>query len=89
MTFFGLLGHLAGFLAPALALALMLSLAPRWRAAGRKARLGWPVSVALLFGVGALVLLAGLAFYGRDAKMATYLALVLAQGTLGWWLQRR
>lgn len=89
MTFFGLLGHLAGFLAPALALALMLSLAPRWRAAGRKTRLGWPASAGLLLGVGALVLVAGLALYGRDAKMGTYTALVLVQGTLGWWLQRR
>jgi hypothetical protein len=30
------------------------------------------------------VLLAGLVFFGRDGKMATYAALVLAQGTLAW-----
>jgi hypothetical protein len=35
------------------------------------------------------VLLAGLVFFGRDGKMATYAALVLVQGTLGWWMRRR
>ena len=89
MTLIDSLGHLVGFVAPALFMALVLGLAPRWRAAGRQVRTRWTVAVGLLFGAGVLVLLAGLVFYGRDAKMATYAALVLVQGTLGWWLQRR
>ena len=36
-----------------------------------------------------LVLLAGLVFFGRDGKMATYAALVAVQGTLAWWLHRK
>jgi hypothetical protein len=87
MTFFGALAHLAGFVAPALVMALLLGLGPRWRASGRTRP--WTRSVGLLFGAGVLVLLAGLVFYGRDARMGTYAALVLVQGTLGWWLQRR
>jgi hypothetical protein len=34
--------------------------------------------------VGMVVLLAGLVYFGRDGKMATYAVLVLAQGTLAW-----
>ncbi|MDP2264535.1 MAG: hypothetical protein Q8K24_15405 [Hydrogenophaga sp.] len=89
MTFIQLLGHLAGFVAPALVMALVLGLGPRWHAAGRQGKPRWTVAVGLLFGAGVLVLLAGLVFYGRDGRMATYAALVLVQGTLGWWLQRR
>jgi len=87
MTFFGLLGHLAGLLAPAVAMALVLCLAPRLRRAGR--RKPWSLDLGLLLLAGSVVLLAGLLFFGRDAKMATYTALVLVQGSLGWWLQRR
>lgn len=89
MTFLGLLAHLAGFLAPALAVALFLCLAPRLRRAGRQSRRRWTQDFGLLLLAGAVVLLAGLVFFGRDAKMLTYAALVLTQGSVGWWLQRR
>jgi hypothetical protein len=89
MTFIGLLGHLAGFLAPAVLVALVLCLVPRLRHAGRQGRRRWTLDLGLLFLAGSVVLLGGLLFFGRDAKMATYTALVLVQGSLGWWLQRR
>jgi hypothetical protein len=89
MTFFGLLGHLVGLLAPAFTLALLLCLAPRLRRAGRQGSRRWTQDLGWLFLAGALVLMAGLLYFGRDAKMATYTALVLVQGSLGWWLQRR
>jgi hypothetical protein len=38
--------------------------------------------------VGALVLLAGLWWFGRDAKMATYTALVLVMALCQWVLSR-
>lgn len=88
MTFLALLGHIAGLLAPAIAVAVMLwvlTLRRGARASGRGAKAGlW-----MLMGAGALVLLAGLLYFGRDGKMATYTALVLAQGSMAWWLRRR
>jgi len=87
MTFFSAIFHLMGLLAPALGLGGLLWLGLLWRR-GRRGRrksagkpwrqLGWLVLV------GTAVLLAGLVFFGRDGKMATYAALVLAQGTLAW-----
>ncbi len=73
-----------GLLAPALGVAVLLWLGLLWRrgrrqSGGRPARqLGWLVLV------GVAVLLVGLAYFGRDGKIATYAALVLAQGTLAW-----
>ena len=43
----------------------------------------------MLAGAGVLVLLGGLILFGRDGKMFTYAALVLAQGTLAWWMRAR
>jgi len=84
MTFFSATFHLMGLLAPALGLAVLLWLGLLWRRGRRKSggqsgrQLGW------LLLVGVAVLLAGLVYFGRDGKMATYAALVLAQGTLAW-----
>jgi hypothetical protein len=89
MNFFALMAHLAGFLAPALVVGLILWLAPQWSSKGRVARWSRSTDLAVLVAAGAAVLLAGLVFFGRDGKMATYAALVLVQGTLGWWMRRR
>ncbi len=84
MTFSASIFHLLGLLAPALGLAVLLWLGLMLRRRQRKStseparQLGWLVVV------GVVVLMAGLAFFGRDAKMATYAALVVAQGTLAW-----
>jgi len=74
--------HLLGFLAPAFTLALTLPLAARWLLRP-SARPFWQQGAAV-FAAGALVLLAGLWWFGRDGKMATYAALVLATGTAQW-----
>lgn len=85
MTVIALALHLAGFLAPALATALLLWLvAGFWRTERRRG-----LVLGFLMLAGAAVLLAGLAYFGRDGKVATYAALVLVQGTLVWWLRRR
>jgi hypothetical protein len=34
------------------------------------------------------VLVAGLAWFGRDGRMATYVALVVVCGSAQWWLLR-
>ncbi len=88
MTPLSVLAHLAGFVAPALGVGLLLWAGLRIRRKGRSG-LGSAMQLSLLCVVGIGVLLAGLVFFGRDGKMATYAALVLAQGTLAWWLRGR
>jgi hypothetical protein len=76
--------HLLSFVAPALAVALVVALAgtlvlPR---SGRPQR--WWLPFALNFIAGVAVLVAGLWWFGRDGKMATYAALVIAVATSQW-----
>ncbi len=76
--------HLANFAAPALFLALVLALLGRWLAPAKgKSRALWAVA-AVNFAAGLAVLAAGLWFFGRDGKMATYAALVIVMGTSQW-----
>jgi len=77
--------HLSNFVAPALFLALVLPSTARFLP-GQQTRLRWWQQVVLLFGVGVAVLVAGLVLHGRDGAMTTYAALVLACGTVQWWL---
>lgn len=84
MTFLSAIFHLIGLLAPALVVAFLLWLGLLWRR-GRDqpaGQPGWQLGWLSLLGVA--VLLAGLVYFGRDGKMVTYAALVLAQGTLAW-----
>ena len=89
MTFLALTGHLLNFVAPALVMALLLWGAPRLWPRARRGRGAARTEFLALSGVGVAVLLAGLICFGRDGKMTTYAALVLAQGSLGWWLRGR
>ena len=76
--------HLLSFVAPAFAVAVLVALAGRvvLPRASRPQR--WWAPLALNFVAGVLVLLAGLWFFGRDGKMATYAALVLVVATCQW-----
>lgn len=79
------LGHLLNLFLPALGLGAMASAAAKlaWRrelAAVSWRRLALPASVAC-----AAVVLAGLVFFGRDGKMATYGGMVLACALTLWW----
>ena len=80
--------HLLNFAAPALAVAVLLVLASqvfmRKLAKGRS----WLAPAAINFAVGCGVLAAGLVLLGRDGRMLTYAALVLACATSQWlWLR--
>lgn len=86
MSPFALLDHLIGFIAPALCVALGVTLAGRWVL--RRRGLAWRRALVHA-GIGVLVLLAGLVVFGRDGKMATYAALVVAIATSEWLLERR
>ncbi|WP_299764490.1 hypothetical protein [Ramlibacter sp.] len=88
MNTLALLQHLPGLLAPALAVALLVALGARVLRPSGAPRPGWWASVAINFAVGAAVLGAGLWHFGRDGKMATYLALVVAVATCQWLLGR-
>ena len=89
MTFFALLGHLLNFFDPALVMALLLwGLLCVGHRSTRGGRWGPRNELLSLMALGAMVLLAGLVYFGRDGKMLTYAALVLAQGSLAWWVRR-
>jgi hypothetical protein len=89
MTFLALIGHLLNFMAPALVMALLLWGMPRLWPKARKGRWTPRTELLALSCLGVAVLLAGLIVFGRDAKMVTYAALVLAQGSLVWWVRGR
>lgn len=79
-----LLLHLLSFMAPAVAVALVVALSSRARLVRQSPRTGWRAQFAINLGVGVAVLAAGLWYFGVDGKMATYAALVLAVATTQW-----
>ena len=83
VSFLELLRHGAGFLAPALVVAVLVATAGRLvlPASGRGP---WWLSLGLNALAGAAVLATGLWYFGRDGKMATYAALVLVGATVQW-----
>jgi hypothetical protein len=89
MSVLALFNHALNFLAPALWLALLLPVASLIFMKNRPAALKIQAQAALLFVVGVVVLVIGLVVFGRDGKMLTYLALVLATATGQWAMQRR
>lgn len=83
-----LLIHLANFAAPAAFLAFLLALSAWVFAAKRPAAPALITHAAINFVAGVAVLAAGLWFFGRDGKMATYAALVGVTATVQWLLSR-
>jgi hypothetical protein len=79
-TFF----HLLSFVAPALAVAVLVALAARVIMPRQAPGLSWWLHVAINFIAGVLVLGAGLWYFGVDGKMATYAALVMAIACCQW-----
>lgn len=89
MTFLALIGHLLNFIAPAIGGALLLWGMPRLWPKVRAGRWTARQELLALCALGVAVLLAGLVVFGRDGRMLTYAALVLAQGSLVWWVRAR
>lgn len=83
-----LLIHLMSFAAPALFLALLLVLLGRIMVPNKPSALMAWVQAAINFIAGLAVLAAGLWYFGRDGKMATYAALVVVMGTSQWLLSK-
>ena len=80
--------HLLNFVAPAAAVALVLVLGGGLIGSRSPLAMAWWVRLGILFAVGVAVLAAGLVVWGRDGKMLTYAALVLACATCQWVLGR-
>jgi hypothetical protein len=80
--------HLASFVAPALALALLLPLLARLGRSKHDFRFGWRAQIAINFTVGSTLLAAGLWLLGRDGAMATYAALVAGVATSQWAMEK-
>ena len=76
-----LLNHLFNFLAPALAVAVVLALVGPWFMKKSPSAPGLLAQAAINFVVGALALGAGLWFFGNDGKMASYAAMVVVCAT--------
>ena len=82
-----ILNHLLNFIAPAAAVALLLVVCGRLFSAQGSGMSLWR-QFAAVFLVGLVVLAGGLALLGRDGKMMTYAALVVATATCQWMLVR-
>ena len=76
--------HLLGLLAPAAGVALGVALAARLLLPRRSPPPAWWVPFAINFVAGSAVTVAGLWYFGRDGKMATYAALVVVVATTQW-----
>jgi hypothetical protein len=83
-----LLIHLAGFAAPALFVAVLLAVLCAFLLPKTAAARTTVAQAAINFVAGIAVLAAGLWWFGRDGKMATYAALVVVMGTVQWVLAR-
>ena len=82
------LWHLAGLLAPAAGVALLVSLSGRVLLPEGARPASWMAAWVVDFLAGAGALLAGLALTGRDGTMAAYAGLVVACATSQWLLGR-
>lgn len=88
MDFLAALNHLLNFAAPAAVLALVLVPVSRIFIRNSPQAIAWWAQAAIVFAVGCGVLLVGLWILGRDGKVLTYAALVLAAATCQWLLRR-
>jgi hypothetical protein len=79
--------HVCGFLAPAAFLALVLPPSTRLLLRGARGP-AWPWQALGVFAAAAAVLALGLWYFGRDGKMATYAAVVVAAAAAQWLLVR-
>jgi hypothetical protein len=80
------LWHLLNFLAPALAVAALSAALAKalWRR--DLAGVAWHRLAAWGALSGAAALMGGLVAFGKDGKMATYAALVVATALVQWWI---
>ena len=88
MGLFDFLNHLLNFLAPALWLAGVMTLAARVWIRNKPVALTLMGQCAINFIVSAAALLLGLWFYGHDGKMGTYTGMALFCASSQWLMFR-
>lgn len=76
--------HVCSFFAPALGVGAIASLLAKVLWHGDLRRVSWRRLFGAATAVSAAVLVAGLVFFGRDGKMATYAAMVLGCALALW-----
>ena len=76
--------HLLNFIAPALVVAILTAWMGRRLLSVKAAAPRFRLLTTAGWVAGTVVLVAGSWFFGRDGKMATYLAMVLACATAQW-----
>lgn len=81
-----LLNHVINFAAPAFWLALLLPWLARFLSRKKSSRLPLLKQSAFIFMAGLGVLFLGLALFGQDGKMMTYLALVITAASGQWFM---
>lgn len=77
--------HVFHLFLPALALGMLSAGLAKWLWRRELARVRWKALAGPASAASALVTLAGLAVLGRDGRMATYAAMVLACAVTLWW----
>jgi uncharacterized membrane protein YdcZ (DUF606 family) len=83
-----LINHLLNFLAPAFVVGVMLAILAVISGRNKAASHGLYAQAAINFIAGVVALGLGLWFFGRDGKMATYAAMVVACASTQWWAVR-
>ena len=77
--------QVANFFAPALGVGLLTAALAKWLWRRELSDVRWHRLGALASAASALVLLLGLIVFGRDGKMTTYAAMLLACALTLWW----
>ncbi len=81
--------HLLNFAAPALSIALLVTLFARILVRKQAVALVWYAQAAINCVVCLVLMLAGLWYFGRDGTIASYAAMVLGCATSQWWMLRK
>lgn len=82
------MNHLLNFAAPAFFLAAGMALCARFLGLNHSVTFSWRAQVAINSIVGCGVLAAALWWFGRDGKMASYVALILSSALCQWVFSR-
>ena len=81
--------HLLNFVAPAVFIALLVTLVARVLVRKQAVAPAWYAQAAINLAACIILLLAGLWYFGRDGTIASYAAMVLGCATSQWWMLRK